>query len=315
MSISHLIIPDTQVKPGVPLQHLTWAGDYLVDKRPDVVVHLGDHWDMPSLSSYDRGMQAAEGRTYADDVAAGNMGMQMLLAPLRAYQKTKEGKNYKPRLVFLMGNHCERIKRHINANPHLDGKIGYKDLDLSDWEVHDFLEVVEINGIRYSHYFAQMNTGKAHSAQAGLRLQKLGFSFTMGHQQGKQSAERFLNDGTGQRAMIAGSFYLHQEDYKGHQGNHHWNGVILKHEVKDGNYDLLEVSTAYLERRYKSKHPKASHAPVVYKAANMAAIQSIGCPACGSTKTCGNGVRATKQSGSYQRRICQQCGTNFKRPV
>ena len=49
----HLVIPDTQIKPGVPTNFLAWIGQYIVEKRPDVVVHLGDHWDMPSLSSYD----------------------------------------------------------------------------------------------------------------------------------------------------------------------------------------------------------------------------------------------------------------------
>ena len=31
------IIPDTQVKPGVPLNHLEAAGNYIADKKPDVV--------------------------------------------------------------------------------------------------------------------------------------------------------------------------------------------------------------------------------------------------------------------------------------
>ena len=29
----HLIIPDTQCKPGVPLNHLLWLGDYIADKQ------------------------------------------------------------------------------------------------------------------------------------------------------------------------------------------------------------------------------------------------------------------------------------------
>ena len=39
----YVVIPDTQVKPGVPTDHLEWAGRYVAEKRPDVVVHLGDH--------------------------------------------------------------------------------------------------------------------------------------------------------------------------------------------------------------------------------------------------------------------------------
>ena len=46
----HLVIPDTQCKPGHSFEHLEWAGQYAVKTKPDVIVHLGDHWDMPSLS-------------------------------------------------------------------------------------------------------------------------------------------------------------------------------------------------------------------------------------------------------------------------
>jgi hypothetical protein len=62
LSVNHLIIPDTQVRPGVPTDHLKWIGQYAVEKRFDVLMHLGDHWDMSSLSSYDRGKGQMEGR-------------------------------------------------------------------------------------------------------------------------------------------------------------------------------------------------------------------------------------------------------------
>ena len=67
----HLVIPDTQCKPGFPTEHLEWVGKYAAEKKPDVIVHLGDHWDMPSLSIYDIGKKAFEGRTYQADSIAG----------------------------------------------------------------------------------------------------------------------------------------------------------------------------------------------------------------------------------------------------
>ena len=63
----HLIIPDTQCKPNNSFDHLAWAGEYAVKIKPDVIVHLGDHWDMPSLSVYDIGKKSFEGRTYHSD--------------------------------------------------------------------------------------------------------------------------------------------------------------------------------------------------------------------------------------------------------
>ena len=57
-----LVIPDCQIKEGVPTDHLTWAGKAIVDYRPDVVVNLGDFADMPSLSTHDiKGSKYFEG--------------------------------------------------------------------------------------------------------------------------------------------------------------------------------------------------------------------------------------------------------------
>lgn len=275
LGAKHLIIPDTQCKPGVPLEHLLWAGDYIVDKKPDVIVHLGDHWDMQSLSHYDRGTKAAEGRRYPGDIAAGNMGMDLLMRPIYEYNERqretarrdhKRPVLYSPRLIFCIGNHEERIMRHVNAHPNLAGKLGYHDFNLKEhgWEVHDFLHIAEVDGINYAHYFPNPNTGKPWGGAPLLRLKNIGFSFTMGHQQGKNSAERYLQDGEAQRALICGSFYQHDEDYKGPQGNYHWRGLVVKNEVMDGNYDLMEVSLSYLRKRYLDKYPDREHGRIVY---------------------------------------------------
>ena len=251
----HFVIPDTQTRPGLTYEHLTAAGNYIVAKKPDVVIHLGDHWDMHSLSSYDRGTKKAEGALYQDDLDAGLEVMRALLQPLWDYnakKKRNKEKQYHPRMVFLIGNHEERIMRHINANPELEGKLGYADLqlDLLGWEVYDFLEMVEIDGVTYSHFFANPNTGRPWGGMARTRLNNIGFTFTMGHQQGKEIGEKSLANGKVLRACITGSFYQHDEGYKGYQGNNHYRGCIYKHEVKDGNYAIMELSLDYLLRKW-----------------------------------------------------------------
>lgn len=251
----HFIIPDTQCKKGVPLNHLTAAGNYMVDKKPDTVIHLADHWDMPSLSSYDKGTAKAEGKTYQDDIDAGLEGMEALLKPLwdyNAMRTRQKMKQYKPRMVFTTGNHEERIMRHVNANPELRGKCSYDDFKLKElgWEAYDFLEMVEIDGVTYSHFFANPNTGRPWGGMARSRLNNIGMSFTMGHQQGKDLAEKHLANGKVLRALICGSFYQHNEEYKGYQGNSHFRGCLYKHEVRDGNYCLMELSIEYLMEKW-----------------------------------------------------------------
>lgn len=201
---------------------------------------------MHSLSEYDRGKLAAEGADYQADIDAGNEALAVLMKPI------SKARGYKPKKVFLIGNHEERILRHINANPIFRNKIGYKDFELRQhgWAVCQFRVPVTIDGVTYAHYFYNPNTGKAYSGNADNMLTKIGFSFTMGHQQGKKVAERSLGNGKTHRALVAGSFYQHDEEYKGPQANDHWRGCVMKHEVADGNYCLLELSLNYLLREW-----------------------------------------------------------------
>lgn len=245
--IEHFLIPDTQVKPDVPTNHLVAAANYIVEKQPDVIVHIGDHFDLPSLSAYDRGTKKAEGRRLNEDIEAGIQALRDFNAPIDAYNKGRR-KKYKPRRVFCLGNHEQRLARHWNAHPELAGVLSYDVFQLEQlgWEVHDFNKPVCINGVTYSHYFENPNTGKPWGGKAHTKLNNIGYSFTMGHVQGKDQAEKALSNGQVLRGLVAGSFYQHDEEYKGHQGNHHWRGCIYKHEVRDGNYDLMELSLNYL---------------------------------------------------------------------
>ena len=109
---THLIIPDCQIKPGHDYSYLRSIGNYIVKKRPDVIVNIGDFADMPSLSSYDKGKKSFEGRRYKHDVAAVHEAMDILLKPLRdlqARQRRNKDKVYKPRMVLTIGNHEHRL--------------------------------------------------------------------------------------------------------------------------------------------------------------------------------------------------------------
>ena len=250
--VRHLIIPDTQQKPGVGSNHLRWLGQYIVDQRPSVIVHLGDHYDLPSLSSYDKGTVRAEGKRLDKDIEAGKAAMRVLQGPLEAVRKA-----YKPRKVFLLGNHEHRIKRHVDANPELIGTVSYKTfgLEAMGWEVHDFLKPVVIDGITYVHYVADPMTGRPYTGKANNVLVKAGKSFVMGHRQGLDVATRTILGGQMQIGIIAGSFYSHKEYYKGYQGNNHWRGIIVLNNVRSGYGDVMPVSLGYLKRKYGQTNP------------------------------------------------------------
>ena len=250
-ALSILVIPDTQVRPGVATAHLEWCGQYIIDRRPDVIVHLGDHWDFPSLSVYDkRGGKKMEGRRYAEDVRAGNDGFELIDKPMRRYR------SYEPRKILLRGNHEDRVNRAIEANPvELDGSISLDDTEACGWEVHDFLEPVWVAGLCFSHYFYNHNTGRPLASAVETRLKHIGHSFVMGHQQGLRVGMREVGNSR-HRGLVAGSFYLHEEQYRGPQAYNEWRGLVMLHQAKDGDYDLMEVSMDYLCKRYEGRSLK-----------------------------------------------------------
>lgn len=252
----HMYIPDSQVKKGVPLDYLHWIGSYIARKKPDVIIHGGDFADMPSLSVYDKGNRKAEGKRVHLDIEASIEGMKILLAPMRELQAQQLAAGepvYNPRMVLTVGNHEDRIDRHVNANPELHGFLSIDSLQYKEfgWEVIPFLTPVMIDGIAYCHYFPNVMTGKALTGNALNMLKTIGTSFTQGHRQTLDVATRFLPaSGSQQWGIIAGAAYTHDEDYKGVMGNHHWRGVIIKHNVKDGSYDPLFISLDWLKKEY-----------------------------------------------------------------
>ncbi len=249
-----LVIPDAQVKPGVPLEHLLWLGKYIVAKRPDVVVNIGDFADMPSLSSYDVGKKAFEGRRYKADIESAREGMELLLSPLwehnKQARKNKE-KQYKPRMVLTMGNHEERITKAVESDPKLEGVLHPNDLGYEDygWEVIPFLQPITIEGISFCHYYPSGQLGRPTSSARAI-MQKMHMSCIAGHLQGRDIAYGKRADGQEITCIIAGSFYQHEESYLSPMTNKHWRGFYVLHEVNNGSFDEMAVSMKYLKRKY-----------------------------------------------------------------
>ncbi len=242
------VIPDVQAKPGNDFKFLNRVGRYIADKQPDHVVCIGDFADMPSLSSYDKGKKAFEGRRYRKDIDAARRAMEHLMDGM--FGEYGNGSNMK--LHMLYGNHENRIVRATEDNAELDGMLSLEDLRYAEygWKTYPFLHTMSIGGIVFSHYFTSGPMGRPVGSAQRLIATKHQ-SCIAGHQQGKQIAYGFRADGKAITAIIAGSCYEHNESYMGPQGNKHWRGMIGLHRVKDGEFDEMFVSLDYLKERYR----------------------------------------------------------------
>ena len=254
--MKHAMIPDTQIYPGSDVTHIAAAARYLRKHKPEKIILIGDWWDMPSVSSYDRpGDKGWEDKCVEADLDAGWSAMRTFLCGLRTSK-------YNPEIHYLVGNHEERIVRASNsADMRRVGsllnleKVILTPLNSLGVVTHPFLTILELDGICYSHYFVNPTSlfSNAIGGTIESKLKNLGHSFTMGHQQKKQTGEIYTCTGKRRRGLVCGRFYPDYHDYLGPQKNSQsWSGILLKHEVFDGDYDLMEVSMDYLLKEYTS---------------------------------------------------------------
>ncbi len=254
-----MVIPDCQVAPDSPINFLNAIGNYIVRIKPDVIVQLGDFADMQSLSTYDQGTKAGEGARYELDIKAAKHAMDVLLEPMEKYnegRKRSKKSLYKPYMVLTIGNHENRINRHVNAYPVLEGRLSVDDLGYADrgWEVRSFLDVIEIDGILYSHYFPRNASGNIVQTYRGapnarVQVQREGQSCTAGH---LQTLDFHIQQRANRRdyGLIVGAAHEQDFEYLCPQGTAYWRGVVVKHEVDRGNYDPMMVSLNYLLKKH-----------------------------------------------------------------
>jgi len=174
------VIPDTQTRPGVK-NPLIAVAHHICQLRPSTILHLGDHWDFPSLSAYDKGKKSHRSKTYLDDVRAGNRCMEEFWAIIK--KKWKRWK--KSKWIILKGNHENRRHRALEYGPDelvtlmLEFPMNYDNWD----RVIPFLEWIEVKGVTFCHYFVQDNSSGAISTAQAL-LNKRHGSVVAGHKQG-----------------------------------------------------------------------------------------------------------------------------------
>lgn len=246
----HLIIPDAQIKKGVPLDNVRWIGKAIAEYKPDRVINLGDWWDFPSLSRHDeRGSLATEGARVEDDIKSGNDALELLDENMKGWSGEK---------WILRGNHEDRLQRAINSDPRLAGTLGYHLLNDArmGWRVVDYFQgspgQIYLDGIVYAHYFAAVNTGRAIGGTAQNKLNHIGESFVQGHVQGYETGTKQYATGRIKKGMVCGSSYVHDESYKG-MANNHWRGIVILNEVDKGNYCEMPLSLDYLCRKYEGR--------------------------------------------------------------
>jgi hypothetical protein len=144
--------------------------------------------------------------------------------------------------VFL-GNHDHRPMRVVNDHPEFEGVFTSDMFAFKEhgWTVHPFLQPGVLDGIRYQHYMPRKGSKRALSGVNLARnlLKRTWGSITVGHSHELQYETKGLLNGTRAHALVCGAFFDHDEEYAGADANAEWwRGLIVKHNVVDGDYSL-----------------------------------------------------------------------------
>jgi hypothetical protein len=242
---THLVIGDPHCNPKASNDRFLWAGKLARDLKPDTIICMGDFSSLDSLSSYDKGKKSFEGRRYKKVIDHAH----------DALEKFNKGLNgRRSRKVMLLGNHEDRIDRIVDETPELDGTISTKDLKFKEfgWEVIAYQEPVAIDGVHYCHNYPTGIMGKPISGDNIARslLLKNKVSSTVGHCHLFDYSMCTIPSGRKVLGLSAGCYLHHKEDYARNTQRLWWSGLIVKRNVRQGEYDIETVEYNTVKRRY-----------------------------------------------------------------
>lgn len=254
-----LVVGDAHVDEHQTLNRFDWLGQLIVDELPDQVILMGDFLTLNCFSAWDLNKrQLMEGRRRSNELKAGNWALDFMLAPLtrlQEEQRRNKKKIYKPKLIYVEGNHEDRETRYLESKPELIGTVDYKkSLRLA---ARGFIHVpyrkyYQVYGVGFTHVPIAENNKPIYGAGIMTRaLQMHAGSVVFAHTHAlKLQGERLHGSSLYKQAFNCGCFYEHEEKWNEDAKKDYWKGVSLLEIYDEGEFDVSPISMEQLKRRY-----------------------------------------------------------------
>lgn len=241
-----LVVPDAHARVTESNRRFTALGRFIADKQPDIVVNIGDLADMSALCTYDKGTFHAEGRRYEDDIKAANDALQKIHAETK---QVKKGIKY----YVTIGNHENRIYRAAVQDPHLYGTIKLQDIQFEKYgyTVVPFLKPLVIENVVFQHFFTSGMMGRPIGGENHARtlVKRNYMSSVCGHSHARDYWEDTRADGKKAFGLIVGCYDEGEHSYTTEK-HRWWSGLVILHEVHDGQAEPAFYSIDYVLRKY-----------------------------------------------------------------
>lgn len=245
------VIGDGHVKDGdTELKRFRMAGEHQLANKPDYIVLIGDLATLDCLSAWDRDKRKnMEGKRYKSEIEYVNKALDELVAPIEEYnkkQRKNKEKQYKPNIVYILGNHEDRLDRYLERDPTFEDFVNIpKNLNLEERGIEciPYREYYDIDGVKFTHI--PHNSIKPISG-AGLTvsipkkcLQYCDHDVVFGHTHKFEMAHTTMSSGDRRTAISVGCL-LHSdgEEYMRGKVSDWWRGVV---DLKIANGKIVSV--------------------------------------------------------------------------
>jgi len=253
-----LPIGDCHISEEDDLERFKYLGQFIIDKKPDIILFLGDFLTLNVFSGWDKDKRLKmEGRRYQKEINKGNEALDIIFYPLNELQdrqrKNKE-KIYRPELVYIFGNHEERSIRYLDIDPTFEGFISVeKDLKLKErgFKVIPYREFYEVNGVYFTH-IPFNKTKECSGVNITRKISQVMFGSVVCSHVHSMELENFKRHGQNdlQQILTSGCFFEKDEPYIHGRITEYWKGLILLDIFKYGRFDLQTFSLERLKELY-----------------------------------------------------------------
>lgn len=245
------MIPDSHALPEYDNYRYELAGRFAEERQPTYIVNIGDHYDMPSASSY-MGEESAEAQIadIDEDIACGDEAWEIFEGAYKGNAKRH----------FTLGNHEARLdqlgQQRARFRRPLSSQMCCRKPRELGWVCHAYGQVIDIESIAIAHNMVSGTMGRPIGGEMlartlilkGMESCIVGHSHTLMHYEMTSVLRRklfglsvgcFTHKDFGKRSGRS-----IRDKYAARTNHMWWNGLIFIDGLDGkGYYDRIEFIT------------------------------------------------------------------------
>lgn len=230
-----LVIPDAHIEEDDNLKRINKLTNLIKLMDYQKIVIIGDFGGFDCLSAWDKNKKLKmENKRYKLQIDKINEALKILRS------------NFKGEIIYIEGNHEERVKRHVEVNSVLSGFLELEEnLDLKKYNINwvPYKQYIEIDKVLFTH-IPMASNGKAISGANlnGKVLNMFQQSVVYGHTHRLSFDHLTRHKSNTIMALSVGCFFEGTHDYMEGSPENYWRGVIEIETDGKGGFDFTSHS-------------------------------------------------------------------------